>query len=56
MLPFLSRMSCMYDTAGSVKVSASVSRQPENIADFSENYPVPLKDVLPQMSIFMTAY
>lgn len=47
---------CMYDTVGSIKMSASVCRQPENTADFSENYPVPLKGVLTPMSIFMTVY
>jgi len=47
---------CMYDTVGSVKMSASVCRQPENIANFSENYPVPLKGVQTPMFIFMTAY
>lgn len=46
----------MYDTVGSVKMSASVCWQPENTADFSENYPIPLKGVQTSMSIFMTAY
>lgn len=46
----------MYDTVGSVKMSASVCWQPENTADFSENYPIPLKGVQTSTSIFMTAY